>query len=132
MLGSKSGLGSFLVDSQGMTLYIFKSDTSGVSNCGADCASAWPPLTAETANGGVVLKEGPGLTGKLSVISRSDGKKQATYNGWPLYHFSGDKNPRDTNGQGIGGLWFVAPLVAQPPAYPTMQPSGGSGGGGGY
>ena len=121
MLGiQKSGLGSFLVDSRGMTLYIFQSDTVGVSKCGADCASAWPPLAIKT---GLTPTGGPGVTGRLGVLKRSDGSLQVTYDGWPLYYFSGDTNPGDTNGQGIGGLWFVAPLAAGQPARPTLQPA---------
>jgi hypothetical protein len=28
----------------------------------------------------------------------------------PLYYFSGDQQPGDINGQGVGGIWFtVAP-----------------------
>jgi predicted lipoprotein with Yx(FWY)xxD motif len=129
MPDSKSGLGNFLVDSRGMTLYIFKSDTVGVSNCGADCASVWPPLTIKA---GLTPTGGPGLTGRLGVFKRPGGAVQVTYNGWPLYYFSGDTQPGDTNGQGIGGLWFVAPLAggqpAQPtlpPVYPTVVPGGG-------
>ena len=130
---NKIGLGSFLVDGKGMTLYIFKSDSSGASNCGADCADTWPPLTV---SGSAAPTAGPGLTGKLGVITRSDGAKQVTYNGWPLYYFSGDQRPGDTLGQAIAGLWFVAPLTggapsapAIPTAYPTQQSGGGYGGG---
>ena len=131
MPGSKSGLGSLLVDSRGMTLYIFKNDTVVVSNCGVDCASAWPPLTVKA---GLTPAGAPGVTGRLAVFKRSDGSEQVTYNGWPLYYYAGDTNPGDANGQGIGGLWFVAPLTASqpaqptlPPIYPTMIPSGGGG-----
>jgi predicted lipoprotein with Yx(FWY)xxD motif len=112
-----------------MTLYIFKNDTVGVSNCGADCASIWPPLTIQA---GLTPTGGPGLTGRLGVFKRPGGSVQVTYNGWPLYYFSGDAHPGDTNGQGIGGLWLVAPLAASqaarptlPPAYPTVVPGGG-------
>jgi predicted lipoprotein with Yx(FWY)xxD motif len=132
MLGSKSGLGSYLVDARGMTLYIFKSDTPGVSNCGAGCASAWPPLDIKA---GLTPAGGSGVTGKLSVFKRSDGSVQVTYNGWPLYYFSGDTNPGDANGQGIAGLWFAAPLAVSQPPRPTFapaNPSMQSGGGGGY
>jgi predicted lipoprotein with Yx(FWY)xxD motif len=131
MLGSKSGLGSFLVDARGMTLYIFKSDTTGVSNCGAGCASAWPPLDIKA---GLTPAGGSGVTGKLDVFKRSDGSLQVTYNGWPLYYFSGDTNPGDTNGQGIGGLWFAAPLAGSQPPRPTFAPANPSmqSGGGGY
>ena len=36
-----------------------------------------------------------------------DGSEQATYNDWPLYHYAGDAEPGDTNGQGVNDVWFV-------------------------
>ncbi len=105
MIGVKNtpALGNFLVDDKGMTLYTFKNDTSGVSNCNGNCATLWPPLTAKVAPTG-----GTGVTGTFALITRSDGSMQVTYNGMPLYYYSGDKAAGDTNGQGVGGLWAVA------------------------
>jgi predicted lipoprotein with Yx(FWY)xxD motif len=105
MIGVKntSTLGNFLVDDKGMTLYTFKNDASGVSNCTAGCATAWPPLSAMAAPTG-----GTGVTGMFALIKRADGTMQVTYNGMPLYYFSGDKAAGDTNGQGVGGVWAVA------------------------
>ena len=37
-------LGSFLVASNGMTLYLYTTDTPNTSNCYGPCAMAWPPL----------------------------------------------------------------------------------------
>jgi predicted lipoprotein with Yx(FWY)xxD motif len=97
-------LGSYLVDSKGMTLYIFLSDTpgSGTSTCSGGCASAWPALTASspTAGSGVDAS-------KLGTITRADGGTQVTYNGWPLYYYAKDVNPGDTLGQGIKSVWYV-------------------------
>lgn len=98
--------GTFLTDTAGKTLYIFKSDTqgSGESTCYDGCASAWPPY---------IVTEAPGeahdeVTGELGTITRKDGSMQATYNGWPLYSFAGDAASGDANGQGVGEVWFVA------------------------
>jgi len=104
------GFGSILVNGEGMSLYVFMADTqnSGTSTCGDDdgCATDWPPLVTE---GSPVAGEGVDAT-LLGTITRDDGTMQVTYNGWPLYHFSEDEAPGDTNGQGIdefGGLWFL-------------------------
>jgi len=104
------GFGPILVDSEGMSLYVFMKDTqnSGTSACtDADgCATDWPPLVSE---GSPVAGEGVDDT-LLGTITRDDGTTQVTYNGWPLYLFSEDEAPGDTNGQGIdefGGLWFL-------------------------
>lgn len=104
MVSSNATLGKFLVDSKGMTLYIFTKDTAGVSNCSGGCLKVWPALIfsgtgAPTADSGV--------TGKLGLITRSDGSKQVTYNDQPLYYYAGDAQPGDTTGQNVGGVWFV-------------------------
>ena len=102
--------GSILVDSTGMSLYVFLADTqdSGRSTCGDDdgCAAEWPPRVGDAAP-----FAGEGLDASLlGTITRDDGTTQVTYNGWPLYLFAGDTAPGDTNGQGLdefGGLWFL-------------------------
>jgi predicted lipoprotein with Yx(FWY)xxD motif len=99
----KTDLGRILVDAQGRTLYLFEKDKNGKSACSGACASAWPPLTAATAGTGAVAK-------MLGTTSRSDGAKQATYGGHPLYLYQGDSAPSQTNGEGLkafGAEWYV-------------------------
>ena len=52
---------------------------------------------------------GAGASGTIATITRTDGKKQVTYNGAPLYYFAADAAAGDTKGQGLNGKWFVAP-----------------------
>ena len=122
MIANDPKLGAFLVDSKGMSLYIFTKDTPGVSNCSGKCLAAWPALVA---SGDLVA--GSGVAGKLDVITRADdGTKQVTYNGYPLYYWKNDKAPGDTTGQGVGGVWFVVPPTATttlPTAAPTTAPA---------
>jgi predicted lipoprotein with Yx(FWY)xxD motif len=99
---ANSALGDLLT-SQGMTLYLYTKDGENVSNCYDQCAANWPPLLV--GNGALVA--GAGLTGTLGVIDRTDGGRQVTYNGIPLYFWIRDVRPGDTNGQGVGGVWFV-------------------------
>jgi predicted lipoprotein with Yx(FWY)xxD motif len=99
---SSGSSGSFLVATNGMTLYRYGEDSSGVSNCTGGCASTWPPYTVSGT-----LTASAGINGKLSTITRADGTKQLAYNGEALYYYGGDSKAGDTNGNGIGGVWFV-------------------------
>lgn len=91
-----------LVNSQGMTLYYNTSDTTS-SVCSGGCASAWPPVLSTSTPSSATS-----LSGTLSLLTDANGS-QVTYNGHPLYTYSGDTAPGQTNGEGIGGVWFVAP-----------------------
>jgi predicted lipoprotein with Yx(FWY)xxD motif len=102
-LKTDSHFGSILADGNGNTLYFFSLDADGKSACTAGCLAVWPV----SYNAGITL--GTGLAASdFSSITRSDGSKQTTYKGWPLYTFSGDSAPGATNGDGIQGVWFVA------------------------
>jgi LPXTG-motif cell wall-anchored protein len=115
-------LGNILADGNNMTLYIFKKDTAGVSNCNDACAQAWPPLTLDQGT----PVAGDGVTGTLSLITRPDGSHQVALNGMPLYRYAKDEDAGDAYGQGVGGNWFVvmatdlaAPAASAPAAAPT-------------
>ncbi|MEU6372685.1 SCO0930 family lipoprotein [Streptomyces sp. NPDC046909] len=101
-------LGEIVVDKNGMTVYRFIKDVAWpdpISKCTGACLEKWPavgPVEANDTKG--VQKKG------LMSFTRPDGVKQQTVNCWPIYTFSGDKEPGDTNGQGVGGTWYaVAP-----------------------
>jgi predicted lipoprotein with Yx(FWY)xxD motif len=91
-----------LVESKQMTVYVFDNDTTGVSNCYNGCANAWP----------AVLHPGGGsVSAPYSLVTRKDGSSQLAYAGKPLYTYTGDSNPGDITGNGLGGIWHV---VASP------------------
>ena len=130
---ANSSLGNILVDSQGRTVYMFGADSGTTSTCTGACATAWPPVQAmgtPTAGTGA-------NTALVGTTSRSDGTSQVTYNGHPLYTFSGDHQAGDTNGEGLvafGGTWSAlspagnpiaapAPPPPAPPPPPTTQPA---------
>lgn len=98
---ASSDLGDILVDGDGRTLYVFDNDTEGQSACTGGCLDAWPPL-AGTPTAGDGVDES-----LLSTITRDDGTTQATIGGSPLYYFASDTGPGDTNGQGVGDVWWV-------------------------
>jgi predicted lipoprotein with Yx(FWY)xxD motif len=100
---ASSSLGAILVDGDGMTLYVFTPDTGGTSTCTGSCASTWPPLTSDATP-----TVGSGLNAAdFGTTTRDDGSTQITFHDMPLYHFGGDSAPGDTNGQGVGGKWYV-------------------------
>jgi predicted lipoprotein with Yx(FWY)xxD motif len=125
-VANNSNLGKILVDSQGRTLYLFQKDSGTTSSCTGACAAAWPPLRA---NGQPTVGSGTNAS-MVGTTARSDGNPQVTYNGHPLYTYSGDQNPGDTNGQGstaFGGGWF-----AVSPAGNQVSGQGSNSGGGGF
>jgi predicted lipoprotein with Yx(FWY)xxD motif len=87
-----------VASSNGMTVYTFDKDVanSGTSACSGGCLTKWPALTVPA---GSTPTAASGITGKLGTITRTDdGTLQVTYNGKPLYFFSGDKAAGDSNG----------------------------------
>jgi len=103
---ANENLGNVLVNSQGRTLYLFQRDSGTKSACTGACAIEWPPLRA---TGKPTVGSGADAS-IVATSARSDGKPQITYNGHPLYLFSGDQRPGDANGQGVnafGGLWYA-------------------------
>ena len=91
--------GKALVDSKGMTLYIFDRDSGGKSMCNGPCATNWPPLTA-AANASA--------SGNWSVVTRDDGSKQWAYKGKPVYTWAKDTKAGDVTGDGVNNVWHIA------------------------
>ena len=123
MVASHSGPdGTYLTDNSGRTLYLFMADTGGTSNCNGTCAAAWPPLTTTGTPAA-----GSGVTASsLGTITRSDGTKQVTYGGHPLYYFSQDSSAGQMTGQGspaFGATWWIV----SPAGSAITGKGGGSG-----
>ena len=126
--------GKVLTNAKGRTLYWYAIDTANKSNCNGKCATFWPPVPASTKVSGV------SLPGKFGSITRSDGSKQLTYDGHPLYTFVEDTAPGTDKGNGIttsGGntadlWWAVTPSGAKLAVAPKTSSSSGASGGYGY
>jgi predicted lipoprotein with Yx(FWY)xxD motif len=103
---TSTSLGNILVDAKGRTLYLFHKDSGTTSTCAGACAAFWPPLITPGAP-----TNGHGANASLiGTTKRQDGKSQVTYNGHPVYLYTGDPNPGDANGEGVvafGGGWFA-------------------------
>ncbi len=120
-----AGIGSVLTDNRSMALYVFLNDQYNSSTCTGYCAQTWPPLLLGPGS----MLNSSGLPGSLGTIARVDGTDQVTYNGMPLYTYSGDGQPGLANGNGVGGVWFVA--TPNMTAFPQPPPPS-YGGYGGY
>ena len=103
-VANRAGLGSYLTNATGFTLYTFMRDVqnSGTSACTGGCSTQWPAFYV--AN--LTLPSGLSAS-SFTVFTRPDGSKQLAYEGWPLYYFSHDVNPGDTNGQGVLNVWYA-------------------------
>jgi predicted lipoprotein with Yx(FWY)xxD motif len=95
--------GTILTDADGKTLYFFSPDANGSSSCTGNCLVYWPVFYTANATYDVSLTKTD-----FSTITRSDGSKQTTYKGWPLYYYAGDSKGGDLTGDGVDGIWFVA------------------------
>ena len=122
----KSGIGFYLVNGSGMTLYYRTTDiqSNGTSTCDGECIQVWPVFAVKN----LVLPSGLNAS-SFNTVTRMDGKQQVTYDGWPLYTFSGDHRPGDVNGQGIEGIWFALglPTPRTPAATSTTSTASTSG-----
>ena len=101
--------GTFLTTSSGHAVYLWSKDGNGMSACTGACTGAWPPVTTT----GQVTASGGAKSSDLGTITRTDGTKQVTYDGHPLYFFAGDSGPGMASGQGNDGFgakwWLVSP-----------------------
>ena len=103
---ARSQYGTILFDRRGFVLYAFTKDSPGRSACTGACAKAWPPYIV---TGTLAAGKGTAAS-RLGTVRRSDGSRQATYAGRPLYYYVGDRKPRQILCQNIdefGGLWLV-------------------------
>jgi predicted lipoprotein with Yx(FWY)xxD motif len=120
---------TFLTDGSGRAVYLWMKDTGDASQCSGACASAWPPVTTT----GSVTAGGSAVASDLGTITRSDGSKQVTYDGHPLYYFAGDSGAGTATGQGSDGFgakwWLVSPSGSDVTATVTSFTAGSSGGG---
>ena len=106
-----TALGTFLV-SAGRTLYLFEADGRNQSTCTGPCAGTWPPLLT----GGRPKATG-GVKASLLGTTGSGSAEQVTYNGHPLYTYSGDTKRGDINSQNLklfGAKWYVVSVAGTP------------------
>ncbi len=106
---AKGSAGIWLTDTAGRTLYLNTKDKGTTSNCYDTCAKKWPPLTTTKP---VTVTGKYTVPSNLGTITRTDGAKQVTYGGHPLYYFKGDTAPQQIKGQGVDNTWFLIGPIA--------------------
>jgi predicted lipoprotein with Yx(FWY)xxD motif len=106
MVANNPTLGNILVDSNGMTLYLFMKDNGTTTACTGTCAQNWPALTNASPSAG--------SGADMSMLGTAPGTNQVTYNGHLLYTFAKDKNPGDINGEGLLGAWYAVSPAGDP------------------
>ncbi|MBO9676078.1 MAG: hypothetical protein J7577_21745 [Sphingobacteriaceae bacterium] len=102
-LATDAKFGTVLTDKDGKTLYFFASDATGVPTCVGGCETVWPLYYSADASTDLNLNKA-----EVGEVTRTDGRKQSTYRGYPLYYYAGDAAKGDIKGDGVGGIWFVA------------------------
>lgn len=99
-----TSLGNVISGEGGKTLYMFAPDVAGDATCTGGCLNVWPVFYKENPSVGTGLS-----AGNFATITRTDGTKQTTFRGWPLYYYKNDTKAGDVLGEGIGnGVWMVA------------------------
>lgn len=122
-VANDSTLGDYVSGTNGLAVYVFLSDSEGMSACTGDCAANWPPLVVAAASD---VSAGSGVTGTLATIVRDDGSLQVTLGGAPLYYFAADTAAGDIKGQGIGDVWYLASPSGTPVREAAASPDGGA------
>ncbi|MDB5424816.1 MAG: hypothetical protein JWQ29_2232 [Phenylobacterium sp.] len=112
---TKTSLGLTVVNPNGLTLYTYDLDqlADNSSACNAECAQAWPPLSAAA---------GAPPVGDWKTVKREDGSLQWAYLNKPVYTFTGDSKPGDIAGDGAQRFWHAVKLAAPLPTI--ARPAG--------
>lgn len=109
-VAKKAGIGRYLTDTEGMTLYWFKKDGIDQSACTGGCVGNWPVFYRQQ----VAPPEGLSAA-DFGSFTREDGARQSTFRGYPLYYFQRDAKPGDTRGHEVMDLWYVVDPRNFPP-----------------
>jgi predicted lipoprotein with Yx(FWY)xxD motif len=112
------GLGPVLVNGRGLTLYLLTSEKGGKITCtnSNGCTQVWPETVL--SQGMTTVTVGAGVRSSLlGTVKDASGRREATYNHWPLYTFAGDAGPGVAHGQRLtsfGGTWYVLNAAGNP------------------
>jgi predicted lipoprotein with Yx(FWY)xxD motif len=107
MIVQKSAIGYVLAEANHQVVYTYSKDTKGGKpTCTGTCAETWLPATGTPEAGPANV-----FSGQFGLVTRANGVKQITYNGFPLYLLKGAARLA-TTGDGQGGVWHVVKMSA--------------------
>lgn len=104
----QSQFGNILITPHKQALYYFTPEKDGKIHCTGSCLKAWPPLLV--MGNAMVPAHIKGVMGMFGTIVRPDKGHQITFNGKPLYTYSGDKAPLQVLCNGVDG-WYVVKVM---------------------
>lgn len=128
---SVNGYGTVLANARDFTAYLLEKKGKPLACSSSACTAIWPPILVAK---GSRLAGGRGVKGRIGLKAWRHDEEQLTYNGWPLYGYSGDTSAKQANGEGIasfGGTWYLLKAAATA-ADTTPVTATGSGGAGGW
>ena len=127
LIMNKSSIGNFLADANGKTLYWTSKDSVGQSNITGTTLANWPVFYSTADSNPTLIIPTALKSTDFGTITRSDGNKQTTYKGYPLYYYVQDKTSGDTNGQGVDGArvpgWWRKELRVHGRIVTKVEPS---------
>lgn len=101
-------LGEYLTDTKGNTLYVFTDDKRLESSCTGNCLKKWPAFMYDNKDPSAFTDT---LSKRMNFAKLNDGSHQYAYYEQPLYYYSGDKNPGEVHGNGLGnGKWHIVSI----------------------
>ena len=105
---TKAPFGSYVTDGSGRAVYVLDGTRamSGINRCSGVCVNVWPPVPAPP-----LPTAGSGLNPPAVRTTSGFRGAQMSYSGWPLYYYSRDMAPGDTNGQGVRDQWGTWYLI---------------------
>jgi predicted lipoprotein with Yx(FWY)xxD motif len=131
---SASPYAKVLANAKGDSLYILSVESKGKLHCKTSlCLMTWPPYLVKAST--KTIAKGAGVKGKIGFVKRSSTMKQVTFNGYPVYRFSGDTGAHQATGENIvadGGTWTLTSAPATTTKGTPVAPQGGGGTSGGW
>jgi len=114
-----------LANSKKVALYLLTVEKGGKLHCTGMCVTYWPPLLVPTATKSIPVSKS--VKGKIGFVKRTSKLKQVTFNGYPVYRYSGDSGPNQVNGEGTpadGGTWYLVNATTTSVASTPVKPKG--------